>query len=274
MKEQNKLYQYIEVIFWSLVLLALYFSIVWSINKDEFLKQSFFVLGFIILVFFLFRFFKKQNKRRKENLLKDVQRLSLKESINNFINRAGMEKGKLAWKYVDYGFNRDKMDIFLRTLQKEGLKVKNIDDLEYLLIHFIDEKEEAILTGNLKNKQNSFNSLSGTEFELLLIRLFDSMGYIVEHCGKAGDQGGDLILNKGSQRILIQAKCYTNNSGNDSVQQAVAAKKYYDSNEAWVVCSSNFTREAIELANVHEVKLVGKKELQELLLTYLKESWI
>lgn len=142
------------------------------------------------------------------------------------------------------------------------------------MIHFIDEKEEAILTGNLKNKQNSFNSLSGTEFELLLIRLFDSMGYIVEHCGKAGDQGGDLILNKGSQRILIQAKCYTNNSGNDSVQQAVAAKKYYDSNEAWVVCSSNFTREAIELANVHEVKLVGKKELQELLLTYLKESWI
>lgn len=100
------------------------------------------------------------------------------------------------------------------------------------------------------------------------------MGYIVEHCGKTGDQGGDLILNKGSQRILIQAKCYTNNSGNDSVQQAVAAKKYYDSNEAWVVCSSNFTREAIELANVHEVKLVGKKELQELLLTYLKESWI
>lgn len=115
MKEQ-KLYQYIEIIFWSLVILALYFSVVWSINKDEFVKQSFFVLGFIILVFFLFRFFKKQNKRRKENLLKDVQRLSLKESINNFINRAGMEKGKLAWKYVDYGFNRDKMDIFLRTL--------------------------------------------------------------------------------------------------------------------------------------------------------------
>lgn len=41
MKEQ-KLYQYIEIIFWSLVILALYFSVVWSINKDEFVKQSFF----------------------------------------------------------------------------------------------------------------------------------------------------------------------------------------------------------------------------------------
>lgn len=185
-----------------------------------------------------------------------------------------MEKGKLAWKYVDYGFNRDKMDIFLRTLQKEGLKVKNIDDLEYLLIHFIDEKEEAILTGNLKNKQNSFNSLSGTEFELLLIRLFDSMGYIVEHCGKAGDQGGDLILNKGSQRILIQAKCYTNNIDNKAVQEAVAAKKYYDCSRAIVVGSSDFTLGAIDLAKANDVELMRKKQLQELLLLHLKENWV
>jgi len=41
-----------------------------------------------------------------------------------------------------------------------------------------------------------------------------------------------------------------------------------------VVCSSDFTREAIELAKIHEVKLVGKRELQKLLLTHLNESWV
>jgi HJR/Mrr/RecB family endonuclease len=79
---------------------------------------------------------------------------------------------------------------------------------------------------------------------------------------------------RGQERILIQAKCYKNVSvGNDAVQQAVAAKSYYDCNKAAVVTTSNFTREAIELAKVNNVELVAKPRLQELLVQHLSESW-
>lgn len=106
-------------------------------------------------------------------------------------------------------------------------------------------------------------------------RLFQAIGYTVQKTGKTVDQGGDLIANKDSQvRVIIQAKCYNNSSvGNAAVQEAIAAQKFYDCNGAIVVASSDFTKEAIELARVNKIGLVSKTRLSELLLEYLKESW-
>lgn len=247
--------------------------ILWFGNKEIFWSWVYWGTGIFATIAFLFILSKKQNKKRKDNLIKDIERLSLKDNVNNFINRSGMEKGRYTWKYMGYGFNRDKMNIFLRTLKEDGLKLKNMDDLEYILTHFINKKEESLLRGGINNDQKYFNSLSGKEFELLLVRLFESMGYIVEHCGKIGDQGGDLIINKGQERILIQAKRYSGSIGNKAVQEAVAAKNYYDCNRSVLIGSSDFTSEAIELAKFNNVRLIGKKELQELIQKYLKESW-
>ena len=83
-----------------------------------------------------------------------------------------------------------------------------------------------------------------------------------------------MVLNKGPERILIQAKRYTNNIGNGAVQEAVAAKKYYDCSKSVLIGSANFTSGAIELAKANDVRLLGKKELQELIQKNLKESWI
>ena len=107
----------------------------------------------------------------------------------------------------------------------------------------------------------------------MLIKLFESINYVVEHPGSVGDQGGDLILNKDGERILIQAKCYTNNIGNQAVQQAVAAKKYYDCGRAMVIGTADFTREAVDLARANNVELMKKKQLQELLLLHLNQNW-
>jgi len=245
----------------------------WFADKEKFWMLFYWGIGIVAIVIFLFILSKKQDKKRKDNLIKDIEGSSLERNINNFINRSGMEKGKDAWKYIGYGFNKDKMNIFLKTLKEDGLKIKNMDDLEYILTHFINKKEESLLRGGINNDQKYFNSLSGKEFELLLVRLFESMGYIVEHCGKIGDQGGDLIINKGQERILIQAKRYSGSIGNKAVQEAVAAKNYYDCNRSVLIGSSDFTSEAIELAKFNNVRLIGKKELQELIQKYLKESW-
>jgi len=89
-----------------------------------------------------------------------------------------------------------------------------------------------------------------------------------------GDQGGDLIITKNQERVLIQAKCYINsNVGNKAVQEAVAARSYYDCNKTAVVATSNFTREAIELAKANNVELIPREVVQKMLLDYLHESW-
>jgi len=116
--------------------------------------------------------------------------------------------------------------------------------------------------------------LNGTDFERLIYRLFEAIGYKVEHIGHPKDQGGDLIINKGSERIVVQAKRYiASNVGNKAVQEVVAARNYYNCNGAIVITSSYFTREAMSLAKANNTRLINKKELQQLLSSYLKEYW-
>ncbi|HOI60014.1 MAG TPA: restriction endonuclease [Candidatus Pacearchaeota archaeon] len=264
---------FIPIIAIFMVFYPFYLLLLWYSDKQSFWKHFFIGIGIIITLIFIFLLFKKLSKKRKENLIKDINILGLNNDINNFINRAGIEKGKDAWKYIGYGFNIDKMKIFIKTLKEKGLKIKEINDLEYILKVFIDNKEESIIKGGFSFNENKFSSLSGTEFENLLIKLFESINYVVEHPGSVGDQGGDLILNKDGERILIQAKCYTNNIGNQAVQQAVAAKKYYDCGRAMVIGTADFTREAVDLARANNVELMKKKQLQELLLLHLNQNW-
>ena len=102
------------------------------------------------------------------------------------------------------------------------------------------------------------------------------MGYAVQHLGGTGDQGGDLIVNKDRERILIQAKCYRDwKVGNDAVQQVVGAMKYYDCPKTLVVTTSTtFTPAAIALAKANNTELISKDRLTEMLMQYLHESWV
>lgn len=251
----------------------LYLFLLWFSNKQEFWKWLFIGLGVVISIIFTYLAVLNMIRKKKELLIYDIDRLGIAIDINNFISRAGKEKGKGSWRYMDYGFNVDKMNLFVKALSEKGLRVGNIDNLKFILIRFIDIKEESIIKGGFESTQYKFSSLSGNDFENLLVRLYESMGYIVEHPGGRGDQGGDLILNKNGQRILVQAKRYSSNIGNGAVQEAVAAKKYYDCNRMMLIGSSNFTRGALDLASYNEVELIGKSELQGLLLSHLNESW-
>ncbi|MFA5009048.1 MAG: restriction endonuclease [Candidatus Paceibacterota bacterium] len=269
-KKQNGLF---EIIIPCISIYAFYLLILWFSNKQEFWKWLFIGLGIIILIIFIYQTILSIIRQKKKKLIIEINRLDLNIDINNFINRAGKEKGKESWRYMDYGFNTDKMNIFIKTLAEKGLKIKNIDDLEFVLKRFIDTKEEAIIKNGFESTQYKFSSLSGTEFENLLVRLYESMGYLVEHPGSTGDQGGDLILNKNGQRILVQAKRYKGSIGNGAVQEAVAAKKYYDCNRTMLIGSASFTRGALDLANYNEVELVEINELRGLLLSHLGENW-
>jgi restriction system protein len=273
-RKKDTIDEFLDIIYRIVIFYVIYLLLLWITNKQEFWKWFFMGLGIVIILFFIFFFVMKINKKRKEKLIEDTSRLNLDIDIGNFINRSGKEKGKGVWRYMDYGFNFDRMKIFIKTLKEKGLKIKEINDLKDILKRFIDKKEEALLSSGFKSRQYEFSSLSGNDFELLLIRLYENMGYLVQHIGGVGDQGADLILTKDGQRILIQAKCYKNwGVGNASVQQAATAKVHYDCNKAMVVGIPYFTKEAQQLAKTNGVDLVDKKELQSLLLNYLKESW-
>ena len=114
--------------------------------------------------------------------------------------------------------------------------------------------------------------MSGDEFEDCVCRLFKRMGYSARVTQHSGDQGVDVIAEKGTAKLAIQAKCYGSAVGNSAVQEAAAGMAYYGCNKAMVVSNSTFTKGASELARANGVVLWGRDVIKQKLLDYPVEK--
>jgi len=256
-----------------------YLVLLYYTNRNNFWNWVIYGVVAVLSIFavsFLFLWLNERRKRnRMERMIVLIKNAGLEESFNNFIIRfgRGQEKTKDAWEYRNYKIDWNRINEVMLDFRQKGVSLSH-KDFNALLRHYIDKRENNITLGSIQSTVRDFNMLNGPDFERLLQLLYEKMGYTVQLSGRVGDQGGDLVATNGQERLLIQAKCYKNiQVGNDAVQQAVAAKSYYDCGRAAVVTTSNFTREAVELAKANNVELVGKTRLQELLLQYLAESW-
>lgn len=99
------------------------------------------------------------------------------------------------------------------------------------------------------------DGLSGEEFENYLFNLFENLGYEVESTPASNDYGADLVIAKGAERTVVQAKRYSNTVGISAIQEVVGAKNYYQANKCMVVTTNYFTTNAIELAKTSNVEL-------------------
>jgi len=283
MKKRNyPKYSFPEKIFVTYVILwVTYLFIQWYRDRELFwdvLIYGIIVIIAVIMGTIAWKEFKyRQGQKRLNKFLEDIHEFGLEEYVHNFIKRFGLSKKKSrVWRYRNYSFTWGRLEDFRKFLRSRGVRVAlgNWNDLSLILKHFIREREEKLTRESIGAPTGKFSDLSAYDFEILMYRLFEAMGYSVQHTGKAGDQGADLIANKGKERILIQAKRYLSSSvGNNSVQQAIAAKNHYDCNIAVVVATSNFTQAAIDVSETNNVRLINKKRLQELLIKYLKERW-
>jgi restriction system protein len=102
---------------------------------------------------------------------------------------------------------------------------------------------------------DDIDKFGGETFEQYLQILFHKLGYRVERTQFRGDYGGDLVLRKDGVRTVVQAKRYTKSVGVKAVQEAVAAKGYYNCTEAMVVTNSCYTKQAAHLARKNGVVL-------------------
>lgn len=245
-------------------------------NRSAFFTELFFVFTAIVLGIVVVMLMGRRANIRKAAFISKIEQDGLKLIITNFINRFGIERSRIHnWGFRDHNFKWDRLEDFRRDLQTRGIKVssRKWEDTLFILRHFIQMQEEKVTRDSVGLAPKLFTTLNGQGFEDLLYRLFVAAGYSVQRTGKSGDQGADLITNKGAERRVVQAKRYQYSVGNSAVQEAVAAQKMYDCNKASVVTTSEFTAGARTLAEKNGVELVEKSQLQQLLLQHLKESW-
>jgi hypothetical protein len=108
-------------------------------------------------------------------------------------------------------------------------------------------------------------TLDGIAFEGWLTMLLRDAGVPgVTTTQASRDQGADLVITIGSRKIALQAKNYQETVGNKAVQEAFSALRFYKADEAWVVTTSTFSKDAIDLAFQTGVRLIDGSRLMNL----------
>lgn len=279
--EEDPIAKILSVVVVVYILSLVYF---YKTNSENFWHWLLYGIIFVIVISGLmigYKLFKqKRAQAHLDKLLKQIRSAGQEGYIQNFINRFGLENRNIkGWTFRSHNFDFARINDLEKVLLEHRVDIRHNEsnkDIYKLLRYYIQEKEEALTRESIKTEPQKYSLLSGSDFEKLLYRLFEAIGYKVEYIGKTGDQGGDLIANRNGERILIQAKCYKDWSvGNAAVQQVVGAMKFYDCNKTMVITtSSNFTKEADILAHANHTDLVSKNQLTEMLIKYLGENWV
>jgi len=109
--------------------------------------------------------------------------------------------------------------------------------------------------------------MTGIEFEHALEQLFIDLGFGTLVTQASRDYGADLVLSRGGQKVVVQAKRYVGTLGLEAVQEAHAARAHYGAVRAIVVTTSDFTVAARTLAQSTGVELWNRQRLNEELAT-------
>lgn len=120
--------------------------------------------------------------------------------------------------------------------------------------------------GALLRSQQSIQgirALSWQDFERLLAAYYEGQGYAVDRRGGAGADGGiDLVLRRGRERVLVQAKNWRTASVNVSVVREMRGLiAAHQATRGVVVSSGSFTKDAARFGSDHGVELVDGEKL-------------
>ena len=114
----------------------------------------------------------------------------------------------------------------------------------------------ARAAGRRRNAAWRCRGLTGEEFEAYVAQLLADAGFRhIELTRASGDQGVDVLAERGGARYAIQCKNYAGAVGNAAVQEAFAGAQFYGCDVAAVICPGEFTRAARELAASTGVRL-------------------
>lgn len=132
------------------------------------------------------------------------------------------------------------------------------------LFSFLKRRKGAQLHAEAANRADGIASMSWREFETLVGEYFRRQGYaVVDNDGGGPDGGVDVLLQKGSDRYLVQCKHWRAlRVGVQPVRElygVMAAKRVAG---GFVVTSGDFTEEARSFAQGREVQLINGKALQ------------
>lgn len=109
----------------------------------------------------------------------------------------------------------------------------------------------------IKKKNTSYwFSLNGKEFEYSLAELFSIRGYKAILTKDSGDKGVDIILEKGSEIIIVQCKAHKKKISRGVAEKLTESMEYFNVNKAILASLSGFTSGVNEYVRGTSIELM------------------
>ncbi len=125
----------------------------------------------------------------------------------------------------------------------------------------------------IERKHQLVSKMTGVEFEEYACELLEKNGYKDVHTTpRVGDNGADIFATKDDKEYVIQCKRYSETVGNSAVQEAYAAKGFYDKEVAVVLTNSKFSSAAELTAKKLDVILWNGQYLEYLIQNAIRLS--
>lgn len=123
------------------------------------------------------------------------------------------------------------------------------------------------LIGQQADSSESFTlgpNLTPADYEQYCAQQLRSAGWSANTTKASGDQGSDIIAQKGDTRLVVQCKLYNHPVGNKAVQEVAAARAHEQADWAAVVSNSRYTYSAQQLAETNRILLLHHADLENI----------
>ncbi len=118
------------------------------------------------------------------------------------------------------------------------------------------------------------DAMTGRQFQVLIEHFFASKGFRVARLGIRRSTGAGLLLEGTNGRTIVQVKRWTGVVRQEAVREAAVAKAHYRAARALVVTSSNYSQEAVTVANSNGVTLWNRTMLASELAEFRGHSGV
>ena len=211
----------------------------------------------------LFKLFNKKEEENKLNKYNDLKKKILSEhpeTIEDFTDAY--------LKHFDE-YDRKILPLFKKLLDEKEFETGDLNSL-------IKKRKKFMKINGFENELYKINDhklidieeMSASEFEIFLKELFILMKFNVDKTIISGDKGADLIIEKLGEKTAVQAKSFLDFVKEKDIQDVIKAKDYYYCDNAMIVASSFFTKNAIELAIKNNVKTWDGKKIKDMIEKY------
>lgn len=208
---------------------------------------------------------KKLYKYDKQHTEQSIS--EFKQNIEEYMCRANDSNAAFAKAKYNYVCHECGMEAMLSSAndnKKHEADAFSDIDIESILRDEENWRKSQQGINPIDYELSKIDSMNGADFERWCAGALCRNGFVnVRVTQRSGDQGVDVLAEKGSIKYAIQCKCYASDLGNTPVQEVNAGKMIYHCHVGVVMTNRFFTAGAKRAADATGVLLWDRNKLEE-----------